>query len=477
MTYPDLKIIIGGKEIQALARDGEDVYDPATGEAFAKLPHATADDMEAVISSAEAAFPGWRDKAPLDRSAILRKAATLIRERIDDIATAMTKEQGKPLAESKGEIAYSANVIDWYAEEGRRAYGRIIPASLPGLSQIVTKEPVGLAAAFTPWNFPALTPCRKIGGALAAGCCLVLKAAEETPGTAVMLVQAFHDAGLPPGVLNLVFGNPADISSQLIDDRRIRKISFTGSIGVGKLLVRQAADTLKRTTMELGGHGPVLVFDDADVNAAADMLAAGKFRNAGQVCISPTRFYVHDRVIDQFTERFVSNVKRLKVGNGFEEGTTMGPLANQRRLEAIEELVGDAVERGGDILTGGKRIGNAGFFFEPTVIRGLPDDCRVMTEEPFGPVAPIVGFRELDEVLNRANSLPFGLASYAFTSSLSTSAAVERGLQSGMVGINTLGVSNPEGPFGGMKESGYGQEGGSEGLEAYLETKYVARAS
>lgn len=474
--YPALTLIIGGERLGADQRPGADVLNPAHGRPLGPLPHATPADLDRALEAAEAAFGPWSRTAPIERARILKRAAALIRERVDAIARIMTLEQGKPLAEARGEVLYGAETIEWYAEEGRRAYGRIVP-SAPGVRQMVVLEPVGVAAAFTPWNFPALTPCRKLGGALAAGCTLILKAAEDTPGTAVALVEAFHDAGAPDGVVNLVFGDPAEISSRLIASPIVRKVSFTGSVPVGKLIQKQAAEGMKRTTMELGGHGPVLVFDDADVDAVADMLAASKFRNAGQVCISPTRFYVQNGVRERFTQRFVAAAEALVVGDGGAAGVTFGPLASARRVSAMTAIVEDAQRRGARVLTGGAAGASEGFFYPPTVLVDVPDDALLMTEEPFGPVAPIVGFDTLEEVLERANSLPFGLAAYAFTTSNETAALVGAGLKAGMVGINTMGVSNPETPFGGFGESGIGQEGGQEGLMAYLNVKFIAHAA
>jgi len=474
--YPALTLIIDGRRIGADARAGQPVLNPATEETLAMLPHALASDLDDALIAAERAFHTWSRTAPVERARILKRGVALIRERIEAIARIMTLEQGKPLAEARGEILYGAETIEWYAEEGRRAYGRIVP-SAPEVRQMVVVEPVGVTASFTPWNFPALTPCRKIGGALAAGCTLILKAAEDTPGTAVALVEALHDAGLPDGVLNLVFGAPAEVSAHLIASPIVKKVSFTGSVPVGKLIQKLAAEGMKRTTMELGGHGPVLVFDDADVEVAADLLAAAKFRNAGQVCISPTRFYVQNGVRDRFTKRFVAKAQALVSGDGTTEGVTFGPLASARRVAVMEDIVADAVRRGATVLTGGAAGDGAGFHFPPTVLTDVPDDALLMTEEPFGPVAPIVGFDDLDEVLERANGLPFGLAAYAFTTSNETAALVGAGLKAGMVGINTMAVSNPETPFGGFGESGIGQEGGVEGLSAYLNVKFIAQAA
>jgi succinate-semialdehyde dehydrogenase/glutarate-semialdehyde dehydrogenase len=473
-AYPDLALFIDGEFLSTDGRDSEPVLNPASGQPLARLPHATPADLDRALDAAAAAFPKWRATSAYDRARIMKRAADLIRERKSMIGRVLTLEQGKPLAEAEGEVAVSADVIEWYAEEGRRAYGRVIPSRVPGLTHTVMPEPVGVCLGFTPWNFPALTPARKIGGALAAGCPVILKAAEETPGTAMLIARAFADAGLPPGVLALVFGKPAEVSSHLIASPISRKVSFTGSTPVGKHLMRLAIDGMKRTTMELGGHAPVLVFDDADVAAALRTAAGGKYRNAGQVCISPTRFYVQEGVYDAFVSGFIEVAQGLKVGDGLAPGIGMGPLANPRRVEAMERFVADARERGGKIRAGGSRRGNEGFFFDPTVVTDIADDSLVMTEEPFGPIAPVVPFRTLDEALARANSLPFGLAAYAFTGSARTAQAVARGLEAGMVGINSLAVSNPETPFGGVKDSGHGSEGGIEGLQAYFNTKLVA---
>ncbi len=474
--YSDVGLLIDGEVRSGGGRQTEPVIDPATGEAIGVVVHATDADLDDAMGAAERAFGAWSTSKPVERSAILRRAAALLRERAEDIAVAMTLEQGKPLAQSRGEVESAASIFEWNAEEARRTYGRIVPGGSPSGRQLVVLEPVGVSVAFTPWNFPALTPARKIAAALAAGCTLVLKASEETPATATALARALVDAGLPNGVLNIVFGQPAHISSRLIDHPATRKLSFTGSIPVGKQLMRQAADHMLRTTMELGGHGPVIVFDDADAEAVAQTAAFGKFYNAGQVCISPSRYFVQDRIYDRFVDRFSEVAKSLKVGNGMDEGVHMGPLTNARRLDAMEGFVADAVQRGATLRAGGSRIGNAGFFFEPTVLADVPDDARIMTEEPFGPVVPIVRFEQFDDVIARANSLPFGLAAYAFTDSAKTACDVGRALKAGMVGINTFAVSTPETPFGGVRESGHGQEGGTEGLIGYLDVKLIAQA-
>jgi succinate-semialdehyde dehydrogenase/glutarate-semialdehyde dehydrogenase len=473
--YSDLALYIDGKWLNGEGRKGEDVINPATGKTLAHLPHASSADLDAALEAAAKGFAVWKAASAYDRSKIMRKAADLVRERYDHISKVQTQEQGKVYVESRAEVMTSADIIDWYAEEGRRTYGRVIPGRAKGVRQMVLQEPVGVVAAFTPWNFPTLTPVRKIAGALAAGCALIIKASEETPGGAVELVKCFADAGLPAGVLNLVFGVPANVSEHLIPSKIVKKISFTGSIPVGKHLAGLAAKGMKRATMELGGHSPVVVFDDADPEKAADTIAAFKYRNAGQVCISPTRFYVQEASYNKFVARFTEYAKGLKMGDGLEKGITLGPLANPRRLDAMESFVNDAKDRGGKIVTGGSRQGNQGFFFQPTVITDVPDDSKIMTEEPFGPLAPIVSFKTFDEVVERANSLQFGLAAYAFTSSDKTAAAIGDAIQSGMVGVNSVAVSTPETPFGGVKESGYGSEGGIEGLQAYMNTKFISQ--
>ncbi|HWP27890.1 MAG TPA: NAD-dependent succinate-semialdehyde dehydrogenase [Xanthobacteraceae bacterium] len=472
--YAELGLYIDGKWINGQGRKGEEVINPATEKPLAQLPHATKADLDAALEAAKKGFATWRATPAYDRCKIIRKAAELMRERYDAISKILVQEQGKVYPEARAEVLTSCEILEWYAEEGRRAYGRIVPGR-GKIRQLVVQEPVGIVAAFTPWNFPVLTPARKIGGALAAGCSLILKASEETPGACVEMVRCFADAGLPAGVLNLVFGIPAEVSEHLLAKDEVRKISFTGSIPVGKHLAALAAKGMKRTTMELGGHAPVVVFADADAEKAADTIAAFKYRNAGQVCISPTRFYVQEDAYKKFLARFTEYANGIKLGDGLERGVTMGPLANSRRIDAMDNFVADAKARGGKIVTGGKRRGNQGYFYEPTVITDVPDDCKVMTEEPFGPLAPIVTFKTFDEVVARANSLPYGLAAYAFTSSNSTAAAIGDALESGMVGINSVAVSTPETPFGGVKESGHGSEGGTEGLSAYLATKFISQ--
>ena len=449
------------------------VINPATGARVGTVGAAGPADLDDALTAAASGFRLWSTTLAHERGRRLLDGCRLIRERIDDIARIMTLEQGKPLAEAKGEIATSVDNLEWMAEEATRAYGRILVPRTHGIQQFVHREPIGPVAAFTPWNFPALTPLRKIAGALSAGCSLILKPSEETPLTAFELVRAFHDAGLPPGVLNLVFGRSAEISAHLIASPVIRKVTFTGSTPVGKHLLGLAAQGAKRATMELGGHAPVIVCDDVDVASAAALAVKAKFRNAGQVCTCPTRFFVQEGVYDAFVDAFTAAARKIVVGNGMEPGVEMGPLANARQLGAIEGLVRDAVERGARITTGGGRIGNDGLFYEPTVLADVPDAARMMSEEPFGPVAPIQKVASLDEAVAKANALPFGLASYVMTRSLSRADRLSRAIEAGMVVVNHFTVSTPSSPFGGVKESGYGSEGGLEGLDAYLVTKSV----
>lgn len=472
-----VQLFIDGDWCDSLSGKTIPVINPATEEQIGEVAHAQRKDLELAVNAAERGFQIWRKTSPLDRSGILRKAGELLRQRAGSIATMMTLEQGKPFAEAKVEILGCADFLDWFAEEGRRTYGRMIPARGEGIYNLVMKEPVGPVAAFTPWNFPMSQAVRKLGAALSAGCSVVIKPPEETPASPAELIRALADAGLPKGVVNLVYGVPSEISEYLISHPVIRKISFTGSTPVGKQLASMAGAHMKRVTMELGGHAPAIVFDDADVKYAATVLAGSKYRNAGQVCIAPTRFLIQDGVYDQFVDEFVARTKALKVGNGLDEGVTIGPLANDRRQAAIGALVDDALKNGAKALTGGTRSQNKGFFFEPTVLVDVPRSARAMNEEPFGPVALMSRFKDFDEVMTEANRLPYGLASYAYTSSVKTSTALAAGIESGMLSINHYGLALPELPFGGVKDSGYGSEGGLEAVEAYLATKFVSQGS
>jgi succinate-semialdehyde dehydrogenase/glutarate-semialdehyde dehydrogenase len=475
--YQDVLLHIDGEWRKAADGKTLDVINPATEEVIGTLPRAGIVDLDAALAAAAAGFAAWRKTSPYERSKIMRKAAELVRERKDAIAALMTQEQGKPLAEAGIEIAGSADVIDWFAEEGRRAYGRLIPGRAPGVFQMSTREPIGVVAGFTPWNFPMSQAVRKVSAALAAGCSFILKGPEETPASCAELVRAFIDAGLPKGVLSLVFGIPADISEYLIPHPIIRKISFTGSTVVGKHLAAMAGANMKRATMELGGHAPAIICNDADLDAAVKTLAGAKFRNAGQVCIAPTRFLVQNEIYAPFLEKFTIAANALKLGNGLDAGTTMGPLANDRRVAAMESLIADAVQKGATIAAGGKRHGNKGYFFEPTILTDIPANARVLHEEPFGPLALMLPFDTLDNAITEANRLDYGLAAYAYTRSTHNAAAIGASVESGMVTINHQGLALPETPFGGVKDSGYGSEGGAEGLEPYMVTKFISQAN
>ena len=472
--YTSLEHYIDGNWVKPTGSKAQDVVNPSTSKAIGEIGHASKADLDKALAAADKGFKTWRKVSSFERGKILRKAADLVRERADEIAKVLTQEQGKVLMEAKMEVMSAGDIIDWYSAEGQRAYGRIIPARADGVRNLVIQEPVGPVAAFTPWNFPVTQAVRKIAAALAAGCSIIIKCPEETPGSPIGLVKAFADAGVPAGVLNLVYGVPAEISEYLIPHPVIRKVSFTGSVPVGKHLNALAASHMKRATMELGGHSPVLVFDDADVEGAAKLMGGFKYRNAGQVCVSPTRFFVHDKVYDNFVGRFIDIAKKVKVGDGLDPTSRMGPLANARRVNAIEAFVADAQEKGAKVEAGGKRIGNQGNFYEPTVLTDVPDNARIMNEEPFGPVAVMLRFKETDDVLERAKKLPFGLASYAFTKNAKTAGKVADALESGMVTINHFGIALPETPFGGVKDSGFGHEGGTEGLQVYMQTKFVS---
>ncbi|SFN93427.1 succinate-semialdehyde dehydrogenase / glutarate-semialdehyde dehydrogenase [Pseudomonas sp. NFACC24-1] len=452
-----------------------DVFNPATGEVIAKLSLASTADLDRALAAAQRGFQAWRKTSAYDRSKILRRAADLVRQRSDEIAALITLEQGKPLAEAKLEAFGAGDHIDWYAEEGRRAYGRVIPPRARGVRQTVLREPVGPVAAFSPWNFPVSQLVRKIAGALAAGCSIIAKGPEETPSSCIELCRAFQDAGVPNGVLNLVFGVPAEVSDYLIRSEVIRKVSFTGSVPVGRALGALAGQYLKRCTLELGGHAPFIVCDDVDVKAVAALGAGLKFRNGGQICASPTRFYVQSSIYEPFVDAFCQAGAAIKMGDGHDTSTQLGPLANPRRVSAVQEYVDDALAVGAQLMLGGKPAQGAGFFYPATVLTDVPDNARVMNEEPFGPIASIVRFDTVEEVIEKANGLSFGLAAFAFTRSIQRATLLADELESGMVSINHFGLAAPETPFGGVKDSGYGSEGGSEGLDAYFTTKFVSQ--
>jgi succinate-semialdehyde dehydrogenase/glutarate-semialdehyde dehydrogenase len=475
-NYPHVQLYIDGHWREGAEARKLPVLNPATGEVMGDLACAETADLEEVAEAANRGFEVWRKISAFDRYKMMRKAAQLLRDRVETVAQLMTLEQGKPLAEARMEVMAGADTIDWFAEEGRRAYGRVIPARQMDVYQLVIKEPVGPVAAFTPWNFPINQIVRKLAAALAAGCSIIVKAPEETPASPAELIRAFIDAGVPAGVVNLVYGDPAHISTYLIAHPAIRKISFTGSTPVGKQLAAMAGQHMKRMTMELGGHAPVIVFNDADIALAAKTMAASKFRNAGQVCVSPTRFLVQEGAFNEFVDQFVMHAEKLKVGNGMEAGINMGPLANPRRMSAIQNLVADAAQKNGKLKTGGKALGTAGNFWAPTVLTELPLSARAMTEEPFGPMALINPFKTFDDAVQEANRLPFGLAAYAWTRSARTAQQIAASVETGMITINHLGLGMPETPFGGVKDSGYGSEGGTEALEAYLNPKFVSQA-
>ena len=473
-SYPDVQLHIAGQWRGGAADETLPVHDPATGAVIGRVAVARIADLDAALAAAAQGFEVWRRTPAAERGRLMREAARLFRERADATARLLTLEQGKPLAEARAEVMSGADVIDWFAEEGKRVAGRIVAPRAEGTLLQVFKEPVGPVAAFTPWNFPINQVVRKLSAALASGCSMIVKAPEETPAAPAALIRAFVDAGLPVGVVNLVYGHPAEISNYLIAHPVIRKVTFTGSTAVGKQLAALAGAHMKRVTMELGGHAPVIVCEDANVAHAAKVAGAAKFRNAGQVCISPTRFLVHRSVRDAFVAGLVEVSRGLKIGPGLEAGTTLGPLANPRRLAAMQRITEDAVQRGATLATGGERVGSSGNFFAPTVLLDAPGDSLVLNEEPFGPMASVRSFDTLDEALAEANRLPWGLAAYAFTSSLRNAHALTQGIQTGMLWINQPAPAWPEMPFGGVKDSGYGSEGGPEALEAYLNSKSVS---
>jgi succinate-semialdehyde dehydrogenase/glutarate-semialdehyde dehydrogenase len=474
----ELKLFIDGEWIGAEGRDTHIVVNPATGEALGALPLANADDLDRALDAAARGFRIWR-AAPADqKAAVLSGAARLLRERIDRVARIATMEEGKPLPEARGEVMMAANLFDFYAGEVKRIYGRVLVRPAGTLSRVM-KEPVGPIAAFCPWNFPIGNPARKLGAAVGAGCSIVVKPPEEAPGSAIEVLKALLDAGLPKEVASMVFGVPDTVSRHLIASPVTRKVSFTGSVPVGKHLAKLAAEQMMRTTMELGGHGPVLVFDDADLDRTLDLLVPHKFRNSGQVCVSPTRFYVQEGIYDRFVREFAERAGKLKVGDGLDAASNMGPMANPRRPDAIEAFVEDAVKVGARVAAGGTRGGgtsDGGFFFRPTVLADVPLEARIMNEEPFGPIALMRPFKTFDEAIEQANRLPYGLAAYCFTENGRRALLLGDAIESGMIGINTVGIGGADSPFGGVKDSGHGSEDGPEGLEACLVTKAIHQA-
>ncbi len=472
-TYPELGLYIDGRWRNTA--ETLPVLNPATEEEIGRLPRAEQKDLDDALDAAEKGFQLWRKTPPADRAHVLMKAAALMRERQEEIACSITAEHGKPLEQARLEVIRGCEFFEWDAGEATRTYGRVIP-SAPGVRYIVHHQPIGTVLGLSPWNFPMSQPCRKVAGAIASGCSIILKAAEETPAGALHIAQALHDAGLPPGVLNLVFGTPAQISDYLIRQDQVRLVAFTGSTAVGQHLTTLASQHMTPVLMELGGHAPVIVCEDTDVELAARTGAIRKMRNAGQVCTSPTRFFVHESIFDEFTRTFAKVAAQTVVGNGFDDGVEMGPLANERRPPALAALVEDAVAKGADLLTGGHRIGDKGYFFEPTVLANVPDHADVMQVEPFGPLAIINPISSVHEGIAKANAVPFGLAAYGFTNRADYADLLAEELEAGNVSINTLEASLPETPFGGVKDSGFGREGGTEGLQNYMVIKNVSHS-
>lgn len=471
----DLALFVDGAWAAGEGRETRPVVNPATGGAIAEVPLASAADLDAALAAAEKGFAVWRKTDANKRAAILHKTAQLLRDRAEAIATLMTREQGKPLAESRAEVAGSAQMFDWYADEALRAYGRVLVRP-EGQRSIVIQQPVGVVAAFSPWNFPLYLMAKKLAPALAAGCSVIAKPPEETPGCTSALIRCLDDAGLPKGVAQLVFGVPDTVSRHLIASPIVRKVSFTGSVPVGQHLLRLAADGVKRTTMELGGHAPVLIFADCDLEKTLDMVVPQKFRNAGQVCVSPTRFHVEESIYEDFLAGFAARTAQLPVGDGLDPANRMGPLANVRRPEAIERLVDDAKAKGARALVGGERLGDEGFFFRPTLLADVPLEAEIMSTEPFGPVAVSRPFTDMDEAIAEANRLPYGLAAFAFTENGRRANILGDAIEAGMVGINSFAISSADAPFGGVKHSGFGSEGGTEGYASYCVTKAVHQA-
>jgi succinate-semialdehyde dehydrogenase/glutarate-semialdehyde dehydrogenase len=470
----DLKLLIDGAWKSGEGRDAHDVVNPVTATAMASVPYATAADLEEALAASNRAWPDWRALDVEKRGAILHKTASLLRERADLIAATLTQEQGKVIAEAKAEVLGSAQLFDWYAEEAKRDYGRTLVRPAGQLSRVI-RQPIGPTATFSPWNFPIYLLAKKVAAALGAGCTVISRPPHETPGSTTELFRALQDAGIPAGVAQLVHGNADMISTTLIASRVIRKVSFTGSTNVGKHLMRLCADSMTRVTMELGGHAPVLIFDDCDLEKTLDMVVPQKFRNAGQVCVSPTRFYVQAGIYDAFLKGFAERTAKVKTGNGLDADTRMGPLANARRPDAVGKLVEDAKAKGARVLAGGEK-GDGGFFFQPTLLADVPNEAAIMNDEPFGPVAVTRAFETFDEVIAEANRLPFGLAAFAFTENGRRANLIGDLVESGMVGINTFAISVADAPFGGIKDSGFGSEGGKEGLESYQVVKAIHQA-
>jgi len=466
---------IDGKWQKSSNGETYDVINPATEEVIGKASKASIEDVDKALISAQKGFLVWKKFLPWDRASIIRKIANLIRKKNNELAKWMTLETGKPLAEGLAEVAASADIFEWNAEETKRIYGQTVESRLENTRVIINYQPVGVVAALSPWNFPLVLAARKISTALAAGCSVICKPDVITPGTVMELVDIVNQCGVPPGVVNLLSGDPEKISSRLISSDIVKKISLTGSTRVGKIILKQAAEKIQRVTMELSGHAPFIVHEDANIEKAIDIAMAAKYRNNGQVCISPSRFYIHESKKKEFTKSFVEKTLKLKIGNGMDEKVQLGPITTKKRLEEIEKLVEETKKEGGKILCGGKRPSgfNKGYYFEPTVFDNIKDDFKIMKVEPFGPVTPLLSFKTFDEVINKANNQVAGLASYVCTSSIDLANKTSEALETGMVAINTAFLSNAETPFGGIKQSGYGREGGSMGIKDYLNIKYT----
>ena len=475
-NYVSTKLFINGYWVNSIKNETIDIHNPATENFIGTVSHARKEDLDLALDSAQKGFLTWKNFSAYERSKIMRKAANILKERTKYIATLMTIESGKPVLDAEIEMGMGIDQVEWFAEEGRRAYGRIIPSRSKSVNQFVFKEPVGVVAAFTPWNWPVQQTVRKIAPALAAGCSIIIKGPEETPASTAELIKAFDEAGIPKGTISLVFGTPSEISEYLIPHPIIKKITFTGSTKVGKQLTSLAGTYMKKVTMELGGHSPVVICEDANIETAVKVLTGTKFRNAGQICISPSRFIVQKNVYEKFLKLFVESVKKIKVGDGLEDNVQMGPLIHERRLLTIESIVQDAIEKGAEILTGGKRKGNKGYFFEPTILTNVGKDTILMNEEPFGPLAPISSFDDIDEAIEESNRLEYGLAAYVYTNSLKLAQELGSKIESGQISINHHGLGMVENPFGGVKGSGIGSEMGAEGIEPYLNVKFISQA-
>ncbi|MEM7069391.1 MAG: NAD-dependent succinate-semialdehyde dehydrogenase [Pseudomonadota bacterium] len=472
-TYPDIRLFINGDWRNA--DETVPITNPSNGEQIGLLPVASHADLDDALVAATAGFEVWSRTSPVERSRIIVKAAQLMRERQEEIAQSISIELGKPIKQARLEVIRGCEFFEWDAGEAQRLYGRVIP-SAPGVRYTVVRQPIGVVAAFSPWNFPVSQPARKVAGALASGCSIILKPAEETPAGAIHIARAFQDAGLPDGVLNVVFGRPAEISDYLIRKDEIRLVAFTGSTNVGRHLTKLAAEYMTPVLMELGGHAPVIVCDDVDPKETAISSAIRKYRNAGQVCTSPTRFFIHEKLYETFATEFVNQVKTINVGDPLSDDTEMGPVVHAGRIAALQEMVNDAVNRGANLLIGGGQMDQPGHYFQPTVLTNVPDDALILREEPFGPIAVLNSIATLEEGIEKANSVPYGLAAYGFTHSAANADKMIDGIETGNLSINTLEASLPETPFGGVKSSGYGREGGEEGLHHYTIVKNISHS-